>query len=94
MADRWTAPGGWRVQIVHLEGTPGQPGGEWLRVTQYGWWTADMRTVAELERFFLLTELELEEDALGAAAGAPWRIVASCANAWLLHLCRNISHRK
>jgi hypothetical protein len=66
MSGSWRAPGGWRVQIVRLEGARARPAGEWLRVTQYGWWTADVRTVAELEQWFPLAELE--EHALVAAA--------------------------
>lgn len=58
MADSYRAPGGWRVQVVTLEGTPDRRDGTWIRVTQYGVWTADVRTVAELEQFFPLGELE------------------------------------
>lgn len=67
MAESWRAPGGWRVQIVRLEGTPDRRDGTWLRVTQFGWWAADVASVAELERFFPLTEL-LEDDGLVLAA--------------------------
>jgi hypothetical protein len=50
MAGRWHAPGGWTVEVVHLTGTPNHHDGEWFRVCQYGWWTADVRTVGELEQ--------------------------------------------
>jgi hypothetical protein len=53
------------VEVVRLTGTDGRDG-EWLRVCQHGWWTADVRTVAELERWFPLAELE--PDGLSAAA--------------------------
>lgn len=58
MAERWRAPGGWTVQVVVLAGTPDRHDGEWLRVTQYGSWVADVRTVAELAQWFPLADLE------------------------------------
>jgi hypothetical protein len=58
VTERWRAPGGWTVQVVRLTGTPGKTDGERLRVCQYGFWTADVRTVAELERYFRLADLE------------------------------------
>jgi hypothetical protein len=66
MADRWRAPGGWTVEVVHLNGTSENSDGERLRVCQYGFFTSDVRTVAELERFFPVAELE--EDGLSLAA--------------------------
>lgn len=60
MADRWRAPGGWRVEVVHLTGTPDHNDGERLRVTQYGSWVADVRTVGELAQWFELSDLEPE----------------------------------
>lgn len=59
-ADRWRAPGGWTVEIVHLTGTPNHHDGQWLRVCQYGSWTADVRTVDELAQYVDLAELEPE----------------------------------
>jgi len=50
--------GGWAVQIVHLVATPDHHDGTWIRVTQYGSWVADVRSVAELERYFPLALLE------------------------------------
>jgi hypothetical protein len=64
MAERWRAPGGWTVEVVRVAGT-GNHDGEWLRVRQYGFWTADVRGVAELVRWFPLAELE---EALSLAA--------------------------
>jgi hypothetical protein len=65
MAERWRAPGGWTVEVVRVTGT-GSHDGEWLRVCQYGYWTANVKTVAELERWFPLAELE--PDALAPVA--------------------------
>jgi hypothetical protein len=58
MADRWRAPGGWTVEVVRLSGTPDNHDGEWLRVSQYGSWTADVRSIGELAQWFPLDELE------------------------------------
>lgn len=66
MADHWRAPGGWTVEVVRLSGTPDNHDGEWLRVSQYGWWTADVRSVAELGQWFALADLE--PDGLSLAA--------------------------
>jgi hypothetical protein len=66
MPDRYRAPGGWRVQIACLEGTPDHRDGTWIRVTQYGFWTADIRSVAELEQWFPLHSLERDTLALAA----------------------------
>jgi hypothetical protein len=51
---------------VQLSGTPNHRDGQWLRIKQYGAWTADVRTVAELERWVALADLE--PDALALAA--------------------------
>ena len=56
MAERWRAPGGWTVEIVHLSVTPNRHDGEWLRVNQYGFWTADVRAPVELEQFFPVSD--------------------------------------
>lgn len=66
MADRWRAPGGWTVEVVRLSGTPNNHDGEWLRVRQFGAWTADVRSPAELEQWFALADLE--PDGLSLAA--------------------------
>jgi hypothetical protein len=60
MTDRWRAPGGWTVEVVQLTSTPDRHDGQWLRVKQYGIWTADVRTVGELAHFVDLAELEPE----------------------------------
>jgi hypothetical protein len=61
----WRAPGGWRVRVVRLEGTPNSRDGAWLRVTQFGFWTADVRSVAELSRFFPVDTLEPDDGLRG-----------------------------
>jgi hypothetical protein len=66
MADRWRAPGGWTVEVVRLSGTPDHRDGEWLRVCQFGHWTADVKNPAELEQWFALSDLE--PDGLSLAA--------------------------
>jgi hypothetical protein len=59
-----------------LAGTPDRHDGEWLRVTQYGSCTIKVRTVAELERYVSLAELEPHGLAPGAEAArvrmGPW----------------------
>lgn len=55
------------MQIVRLENTPNHRDGCWYRITQHGFWTADVRTVAELERFFPIAELR-EDEGLALAA--------------------------
>jgi hypothetical protein len=60
MAERWRAPGGWTVEVVRLSGTPDNRDGEWLRVCQYGYHTADVRSVGELAQWFRLADLEAE----------------------------------
>lgn len=67
MADRWRAPGGWTVELVRVSGTPDKRDGEFLRVRQYGYFTADVRSVAELEQWFPLAELESDGLVLAAA---------------------------
>jgi hypothetical protein len=56
------------VRVVTLVGTPDRRDGTWLRVTQFGAWTADVGSVAELERFFPLSDLEPDDGRLVAGA--------------------------
>jgi hypothetical protein len=56
------------VRVVTLVGTPDRRDGTWLRVTQFGAWTADVGSVAELERFFPLSDLEPDDGRLAAEA--------------------------
>lgn len=64
MADRYRAPGGFKVEVVCLSGTPDRHDGQWLRARRHGAWTADVRTVGELEQWFSLGSLERETLAL------------------------------
>ena len=66
MADRYRAPGGWTVEVIHLSGTPDRRDGAWIRVRQHGFHVADVRSVAELEQWFPLASLA--QDALAPAA--------------------------
>jgi hypothetical protein len=78
MADRWRPHGGWAVQIVHLEGAPDHRDGTWIRVTQYGSWVADVRSVAELKRYFPLASMETLGLASHADAASLMRRSTEC----------------
>jgi len=65
MGDRWTAAGGWAVEIVTLSGTPNHRDGAWIRLTHHGIWVTDVRTPGELAEFVNLAELR---EALSVAA--------------------------
>jgi hypothetical protein len=82
MADRWRAPGGWSVQVVDLSVTPDKRDGEWLRVSYRGWWVADVRSVAELEQWFPVADLEPDGLVLVAwrtgADASNWAVAGSC----------------
>jgi hypothetical protein len=64
--DRYRTADGWSVEAIRLTCTPNHHDGEWLRVAYHGWWVADVRSVAELQRWFPIAELE--EDGLVLAA--------------------------
>ena len=66
MSESWRAPGGWRVTIVHLQNTPDKSDGPRYRITQYGAFTADVRSPAEVARFVPLELLEEDEGLLAA----------------------------
>jgi hypothetical protein len=36
MPDRYRAPDGWAVDVIHLSSTPDHRDGEWLRVSLHG----------------------------------------------------------
>lgn len=62
-----TAPrAGWSVEVVQRSGTPDSSDGQQLRVRYHGFYVADVRTVAELEQWFPLADLE--PDVLSVAA--------------------------
>src|SRR5215469_17637607 len=65
MAPMYRTKDGYTVEVVQLSDTSGNHDGEWLRVRYHGFHVADVRSVAELERYFPLGELEA--DALASA---------------------------
>lgn len=60
MGDRYRTPDGWAVEVVELSATPDRSDGERLNVTYHGSFVAVVRTVAELEQWFALSDLEQE----------------------------------
>jgi hypothetical protein len=66
MADRYRTASGWSVEVVERSGTPDHSDGQQLRVRYHGFYVADVRTVAELEQYFPLADLE--PDGLSVAA--------------------------
>ena len=66
MADRHCTADGWSVEAVNLTGTPDLHDGQWLRVCYCGYWVADVRSIAELEKWFPLADLESGALALAA----------------------------
>jgi hypothetical protein len=66
MANRYRTASGWSVEVVERSGTPDNSNGPQLRVRYHGFYVADVRTVAELEQWFPLADLE--PDGLGVAA--------------------------
>ena len=58
MGDRYRTPDGWAVEVVGLSATPDRNDGERLKVTYCGFFVAVVRTVAELEQWFALSDLE------------------------------------
>jgi hypothetical protein len=70
-----TSDGCWSIEIVRLTGTPNKRDGEWIRIRQYGFYVTDLRSVAELERYVALAELEdaLRTSGSGAVAGSGCR---------------------
>jgi len=78
MGDRYRAPGGWSVEVVQLSATPDRRDGEWLRLCYCGYWAiTDVRSIAELERWVCLADLERDTfnaSCLNASRqGIPWQ---------------------
>lgn len=71
MGDRYGAGDGWTVEVVRLAATPDRHDGEWIRVRYFGYFVADVRRVADLERWFPLARLELEPLTGGCAWVTP-----------------------
>jgi hypothetical protein len=73
MTDRYRTMSGWSVEVIQRSGTPDCSDGQRLRVRYHGFYVADVRTVAELEQYFPLTDLEpegLSVTATGRTAGS------------------------
>ena len=60
MAPKYRTKDVYTVEVVQLSDTSGNHDGEWLRVRYHGFHVADVRSVAELERYFPLGELEAD----------------------------------
>ena len=60
MGSTYRTKDGYTVEVVQLSDTSGNHDGEWLRVRYHGYHVADVRSVAELERYFPLGELEAD----------------------------------
>jgi hypothetical protein len=73
MGDRYRTPSGWSVEVVERSGTPDNSDGQQLRVRYHRFYVADVRTVAELEQWFPLADLEPD----GLTVTAPKRPAAS-----------------
>lgn len=76
MADRYRTMSGWTVDVVERSGTPNNCDGQQLRIRYHGFYVADVRTVAELEQYFPLTDLEpdgLASQQRGGVQAATWR---------------------
>jgi hypothetical protein len=46
-----SADGQWRVDVINLTVTPNHHDGAWLRISRWGWWVADVRTIGELRDY-------------------------------------------
>jgi hypothetical protein len=67
MGDRYRTADGWAVEVIGLSATPDRNDGERLKVTYCGFFTITLvRTVAELEQWFSLADLEPETLVLAA----------------------------
>jgi hypothetical protein len=60
MARKYRTKDGYSVEVIELSDTSGNHDGEWLRVRYHGYHVADVRSIAELERYFPLSELEAD----------------------------------
>ena len=66
MAPKYRTKDGYTVEVVHLAGTSGNHDGEWLRIRYQGYHVTDVRSIAELERYIPLRELEADGLVRGA----------------------------
>ena len=74
MGSTYRTKDGYTVEVVQLSDTSGNHDGEWLRVRYHGYHVADVRSVAELARYFPLGELEADALARRRAPGARRRV--------------------
>jgi hypothetical protein len=65
VAARYRTADGWSVEVVRLSGTPDRHDGESFRVSHHGFWVGYARSLAELEKWVDVTDLE---EALGRRA--------------------------
>jgi hypothetical protein len=79
MAAKYRTKDGYSVEVVQLADTSGNHDGEWLRIRYHGYHVADVRSIAELERYIPLGELE--PDALTRPANAAWAARGRAAHA-------------
>lgn len=63
-----SADGEWAVEVIHLALTGNNRDGEWLRVSRWGCFVAEVRSIAELSAYVNLAELE---QALGPFRTSP-----------------------
>jgi hypothetical protein len=59
-----SADGQWVVDVINLSLTGNHRDGELLRVARWGWFVAELRSIAQLSKLVDLADLE---EALGAA---------------------------
>lgn len=65
MAVRYRSSDGcWEIEVACLTGTPDKHDGERIRLRNYGWYVADVRSITDLERYVPLSDLE---DELGSS---------------------------
>jgi hypothetical protein len=59
-AERYRTRSGWAVEVVQLAGTPNHRDGAWIRITHHGFYIADVRDPADIQRWLALSELECD----------------------------------
>jgi hypothetical protein len=66
MTDRYRTASGWSVEPVSLTLTPDRHDGQWRRVRYLGYFVTDVRTIAEVEQWIPLADLEPDTLTLAA----------------------------
>ena len=90
MGDRYRTADGWAVEVVELRATPDRNDGERLKISYCGFFVALVRTVAELETWFPLADLE--PDTLTRAVR--WRMVLLCSGPQCRHRAEGCCRRE